>query len=261
MAHRQRAVELAETFGEADRIADSLASLAQLQRKRGHLSDALAACDQAGKVKSTRQVEVVRYETLRSLGCFEEAITALERARQLDRIPTPSAERLSQSVLSYGRAAIRMEQGVLDEVPSLLSAAREGLRGKANTMLGCESAEVRLCALQLQRDDVLCAMGRIEHKLTEFAQDRSTRLAVLGNLGCAAIAIGDYDRALTYWEEHLAVPALPVDVPTAYFHLGEAHRGRGDELSARDAYRRATDTGLDTWFTRLARTRMEAMAT
>jgi len=91
--------------------------------------------------------------------------------------------------------------------------------------------------------------------MAEFGQDRNTQSTVLASLGRASVLLGDYGRALVFWQEYLELPALPVDVPTAYYFLGEAHRGLGDERAARSAYRAAVDTGLDTHYAQLARSR------
>ncbi len=254
--HRHHAVALAEKSGDNAKIADSLADLAELQRKRGQLREALAACDRASAIQNTRHIETIRYEIFRSWGNFDEAFAANMRATRTDPNPTLRAEQMMQGIYAYGRAWLRMDQGQLDEVPALLEAARAGVRGDAKLTLWCDTANVRFEALRGHRDEALQGLDQFEPRLAEYAQDPNTRAVILSNLGRAALALGVYDRALHFWEQYLALPPTPVDKPIAYYHLGEALRGLGNESAARTRYREAVDTGLDTHYVRLAQSRL-----
>ena len=257
--HRQRAVELAEAAGQRDKLADALADLAELERKQGHLANALAACDRAAAIKPTRHVEGVRYEILRSWGRFDDAFAANLRASEIDPNPAPRTEQMMQGIYAYGRAFLRMEQGRLDEVPTLLEAAAERVRGDAKLTVWCDAAQTRFAALAGRRDDALRGLDRVERRQDEFAQDRNTRAVIFSSLGRAALALGEYDRALGYWQQYLELPPTPVDAPIAYYHLGEALRGLGDEPAARARYQQAVDTGLDTYHARLAEERLRTV--
>ncbi|MDR3634025.1 MAG: tetratricopeptide repeat protein [Isosphaeraceae bacterium] len=255
-SHRRRAVELAEAMGDPDKLADGLADLAELQRKRGRLSEALAACERAAAIKPTRHVEGVRYEILRSWGRFDEAFATNLRASRTDPNPTPRAEQMMQGIYAYGRAFLRMEQRRLEEVPALIEAAGAGVRGDAKLTVWCDAAGTRFAALQDRREEALRGLDRVERRLEDFAQDRNTCAVILSNLGRAALTLGEYDRALGYWEQYLGLPPTPVDLPIAYYHLGEALRGLGDETAARARYREAVATGLDTYYVQLAEARL-----
>jgi tetratricopeptide (TPR) repeat protein len=258
--HRQRAVALAETMGDARRLVDSVADLAEIQRKRGQLAEAFAACDRAARAsRPTRHLELIRYEILRSWGQFDEALAALWRASRIDPLPTVRAEELTQGIFAFGRATVLMEHGRLDEVPALLESTRRRVRGDAKIGLWCDAAAVRLAALCGRSDEVLDTLDQIEARLAEFAQDTNTRGGVLASLGRAALAVGAYDRALVYWEQYRALPPSPVELPVALYHLGEVHKGLGDPSTARSCYRAAVDTGLDTHYTRLARHRLSSI--
>jgi tetratricopeptide (TPR) repeat protein len=257
-AHKQRVVEITEPLGDAKRSADSLAELAEVKRKRGRLAEALAACDRAAAAsRPTRQLEMVRYQTLRSWGRFDEALAALKSASQLDPNVTPRAEATMQGVITFARASTLLEQARIEGVASLLDTARGKVRGDAKLTLWCDAAALRLAALE--GDRALDSFEDIEQRLTEFAQDANTRAGVLGNLGRAALDLGDYQRALDYWMQVRNLPPQPVDSPIAHYYLGEAHRGLGDDLSARSCYRDALATGLDTHYTRLAQSRLRTI--
>jgi tetratricopeptide (TPR) repeat protein len=255
-AHRQRSVELAEALGDPTKLADALGDLAEHERKRGRLTEAYAACDRAAKIKQTRHLETVRYEILRSWGRFDEAYAANLRASQMEPNPTPRAEEMLQAIFAYGRAWLRMEQGLLSEVPGLLERARAGVRGDAKITSWCDAADVRFAALRGDRERARQGLDFVELKLAAFAQDRNTCAALLANLGRAALTLEEYERALGYWEQYLALPPTPVDLPIAYYHIGEALRGLGDEAKARARYKQAVDTGLDTHHVRLAQGRL-----
>ena len=259
-AHKGRAAELAEQLGEPLRRADALADLAEIQRKRGRLPQALAALERVtAAAGQTRHSELIRFEVLTSWGRYDEALAALDRARRLDPNPTPRSEQLLQGAFDFGRARALLEQGRLDEVPAALAAARAGVRGDAKLTLWCDAAAARLAAAQGRRDEALHALDAIEPRLAAFAQDQNTRAGVLGSLGRAALALGLYDRALGYWRQYLDLPPKPVDLPTAHYHLGECHRGLGDGAAARAAYRVAVDTGIDSPYARLAQSRLRTL--
>jgi tetratricopeptide (TPR) repeat protein len=259
--HKRRAAELAATLGDPRRLADCLGDLAGVLRKRGRLAEALAACERAAAAaRNTRHLETVRYEVLLSWGCFDEALAAINRAAGLDPLPTPRRESMIQGLFAFARAWILMEQRRLDEVGAHLDSAAAALRGDAKTTLWCDAAAVNLAALQGSRDEALAALDRVHARLPEFAQDRNTLSSVLGNLGRAALALGEYGRALDSWRLYLDLPPLPVDLPTAHYHLGECHRGVGDEASAVASYRAAVASGLDTHYARLAKDRLRTLA-
>jgi len=256
-AHKRRCVELAEGLNDPDRLADCLGDLAAMHRKRGHLAVALAACKKAAAAsRSTRHIEMIRYEILRSWGRFDESLAALKNASQIDPNPTPRTEQMMQGLFAYCRAFVLMEQRRLEEVPALLGAARAQVRGDAKLTLWCDAAGVQLAALQSQRDEALNALDPFEHRLADFAQDTNTRASVFGNLGRAALALGEYHRALDYWQRYLDLPPQPVDFPIGHYHLGESHRGLGNDASARASYLAAVNTGLDTHYVQLAQSRL-----
>ena len=163
-------------------------------------------------------------------------------------------------LFAYGRALPPHRcWGRLDEAEAELAAARAGFRGDAKLTLWCDSAAVRLAALRGRRDEALRDLDRAETRLIDFAQDRNTRSAVFANLGRAALALGEHARSIPLWEKYLALPAVPVDAPTALYHLAEAHRGLGDNDTARARYREAIATGLDTHYVRLAQSRLRTL--
>ncbi len=259
-AHKQRVVELAERIGDPKQLADVLGDLGELKRKRGDLPGAVAAIDQAAAaVRPTRHLELIRYEVLRSWGRFDEALAAVDRASRLDPFPNARAEKFTQGIFAFARASVFAEQGKLDEARTALAEARKGVAGDAKVSLWCDASAARIDALQGRRDAALRAVDDADAALAGFTQDRNTRSGVLGNLGRATLALGEFDRALGYWDEYLAAPPQPVDFPTGHYHLAEAYRALGDNARARAEYRKAIDSGLMAHYVSLAQSRLRTL--
>ena len=254
------AVELAEDWADPKTFTNCLGFLAEFRRKRGRLAEALDAIDRAEATsRPTRQTEVMRSEVLRSLGRFDESLAALDRVCGLDPMRMPRHERFARGVHCLGRANLLLFLGRLDEAEAQLEAARVGLGDDARVGAWCDASGVHLAALRGLRDEAIRGLDRVEARLIEFDRDRGTLSAVLGGIGRAAVALGEFDRAVGYWEEYLDLPAVPVDVPTAHYHLAEARRGLGDGDAARDHYRAAVAPGLETHYARLAESRLRAI--
>jgi tetratricopeptide (TPR) repeat protein len=259
-AHKRRVAELAERIGDRKQLGDVLGDLAEVKRKRGDLPGALAEVDRAAAaVGSTRHLELIRFEILRSWGRFDEALVAVDRASKIDPFPNVRTETFTQGIFAFARASVLAEQGKPDEARLALALARKGVAGDAKVTLWCTAAGARIDALQGRREAALRAIDDADAALAGFTQDRNTRSGVFGNLGRATLALGDFDRALGYWDEYLAAPPQPVDVPTAHYHLAEAYRGLGDNARARAEYRKAIDSGLATHHVALAQSRLRTL--
>ncbi len=258
--HKRQALAIAQELKDPKRVADTLGGLAGLLRKRGRLTEAFAACDEAAAVlRATRTIEMNRYEILRSWGRFDEALAVINRASQLDPVGSPHGERRSQAIFDYAKALLLMFLNRLDEASRSLAHAREKLEGDAKLTLWCDAAGARLAALQGHRDEALQDLQRVESQLEKFPQDFNSHSSVLASLGRAALALGEYSQALHLWTRYLALPPHPVDMPTAYYYLGESHRGLGNLAEAHAAYRQAVDTGLDTHYAQLAQARLRTV--
>ena len=258
--HKRQVAELAERLGDPKQVADTLGDLAESSRKRGKLAEALASVDKAAAaVRPTRHLELIRFEILRSWGRFDEALVAVDRASRIDPFPTPRAEKFTQGIFRFARASILAEQGKPDEARAALAEAKKLVAGEAKVTLWCDAALTRIDAMQGRRESALRAIDDVDARLAGFAQDRNTRSGVLGNLGRATLALGEFDRSLGYWDEYLAAPPQPVDFPTGHYHRAEAHRGLGENAEARAEYRHAIDSGLATYYVGLAQSRLRTL--
>ena len=258
--HGNQALELAQSLGDVKEIADAFVGVAMIQHKQGKLKEAFATCDRAcAEARPTRLIEAARFDILRLWGRWDEALAALDRAEHLDPLAIVRNEAKMKGVQSYSRARMFMEKNSLNDAETQLEAARAALGDDPKFAVWCDAAAVRLAALQGRRDEALLGLDQFEHQLAEFAQDPNTGSAILGNLGRAALVLGEFSRARDFWQAYLDLPPPTVEIPLALYHLGEAHRGLGDDTSARACYSRAVATGLDTHDARLAQARLRKL--
>jgi tetratricopeptide (TPR) repeat protein len=254
----QSVCDLARQCGDRKVLAESSAHLAENLRKRGRINEALEALEEVrAEAGGIRQYHSIRYEALRSAGQFEEALQALQAAALVDPLGLARAEKKVRGLQDFGASRLLVELGRIDEASTRLSQAQEALKDDPKLRFWCQSAEARLQAIQGRKDAALQLMKRVDSERDRYAGDRNTQLAALGNLGRAAEALGDFERAFNYWEAYLATLPNPVDEPTAYYHLGECRRSLGDEQSARKYYEQAASLGLSTHESLLAQARLQ----
>jgi tetratricopeptide (TPR) repeat protein len=90
-------------------------------------------------------------------------------------------------------------------------------------------------------------------------EDTRTRAMVAAYRGKAGLYLRDYDAALTHLHWSLDHGLMPLSYPTAWYHIGLAHEGRGDAAAAREAFERAASAGEpDHLHVRLARERLQS---
>lgn len=258
-AHAQAVLELTEEWGEPREIAGRTGFLAGFRRKRGQLAGALDLLERAeAPCGPTRETEVVRAEVLRSMGRFDEALAAFDRADGLDPLAIPRFEWFQRGVHAFGRAHLLLLLGRLDEAEVELGAVRVGIGGDARIGLWCDAADVLVAALRGRREEAARGLDAAERRLEAFADDGSTRSVVLGTLGRAALVLGTFERAVALWRCYLDLPVPPVDEPTGHHHLSDAYRGLGDLAAARAHDEAAVAAAPETYYARLSRQRLEA---
>jgi len=252
----RQAHALAVAEGVPDAAGECLAHLADILRKRGRLVEALAATRRAAALgpKATRAALAVQGELFRVWGRFDEALAALRAPRE--PLPIPANERRLEAVRDLDTAKLQAEAGRPEVGWDLLQGAFAVLGDDAKLGLTCDAAAAWVLAAMGRRDDAERARRHVESRLGEFDRARGTQLILHHSLGKAALALGDPGGAEVYWRRYLDLKPDPVNLPTAWFHLGECRLGLGDRPGARSAYREACAPGLDTHAARLARRRL-----
>lgn len=258
--HRRRAYELAGATGNRKLAAEKLSHLAGILRKRGKLEEALEQCDRAMTMTSeaVRHVAVERSDCLRSMGRFEEAIQALQQARDAAPLPTPAAARRMQAVLSLGMAWTVADAGQLDAAWDHLQQA-VSLQQDKRLGLWHLATESRVLAQLGRYQEARYKAEQVEAQLSQFAEDRETLLTTRMSLARATFLCGDYTHSLELLQHYFDLKPDPVMQPQAWYFKGENQRALGDGIAAKAAYEQAVSLGLNTYYSRLAQERLSGI--
>ncbi len=258
--HRRKALAIATQMGNADQIANFIALLAQVQRRRGQIQEAIRNCEHAVSLslKARRIARISEYECFCSLGRFQEAREMLEQASRAQGLVQADSEGRSQAIHALGRASLDCEEGKAEEARRHLEEAASELAREEKLGLICAALQAWVCSLQGERDAAFAQMAKAEEMAQKLEGSRGTQLDCFSKLGRAALCLQEWDRAETYWRRYLAIGPDPVEVPRGWYYLGETYAGQARPEEARFAYERAVGSGLETHHTRLARERLDA---
>jgi tetratricopeptide (TPR) repeat protein len=256
--HRTQALELAEAEENQNLAGEYLAQLAEVQYRRGSITQALATCDRASgmSLSARRMARIVEAECLRLRGRFDAALTALDQAARTQPYPEPAVERRFQAVLEIARAQVALDTHDPGTARAILSGLgeepgadiklhfwRDGLLAWALAEAG-EEAECRRFAESLSQ------------RASQFQADSDTYRGYQATLGHVHLALGETEAAIEAWRRCLELGADPVTIPTHHFHLGEAYLRLGDGDAAQREFQAAVDAGGDTWPVRRAEERL-----
>ncbi len=255
--HRQRAYDMAVEEGDAAKISDCLARLADLRHLCGELDRAEALCLEAESLcpEQARMAILIHAEVLHSRGRVDEALARIEQGSQVGVMASSVDERRMQAALNKWKAIYRAELGQLDQACANLSEATAVLRADPKFVPACEAAWAWLLA---QRGDREAVIERTELVLRGLDQDSatpSTRSDCLELIGRALLAVGEFERARGCWERFLATAHVPITKPTGRYFLGVCRWHLDDPAGAGEEFRRATALGIDSHHARLAEQR------
>lgn len=252
--HREREWELALQSGEPSRLAEARVHLAELDYRRGNLEKAV------GELKAVLEnpagAERIAWANL--FGCHF-ALGELEAAREsLERFktgawPNAQAEVFAKACANLDRAWLELELGdpklswdlARNSVPLLQSHPRIGPRSQAT--------QAWIYAVHEREDAARQIIAELE--TTEFASV-ATRKSVWSNLALAFRALGEPENARQNWLEYLELAPDPLQLPRAYFYLGELCEELDDLSAARQWREKAVETGIETFLTQKAREKL-----
>jgi tetratricopeptide (TPR) repeat protein len=256
--HCRKAYSVAVELGEKKEIGEILGSLADIQRKRGKLTDAYQATVKAAEVdpKAIRMALAVQSQILREWGRYDEAIAVLRRHEQAAGVVIPALERRLRAVCALDMSRIEAECGRVDDAWVHIQQALSELSNDAKLGLKCEGAKAWVLAARGLADDSRRVAAEAESRLSAFEQDPSTCRGVLYDLGMAACARGDHAAGEECWSRYLEFSPDPVYQPTALYFRGECHRQRGDKAKAKADFDAAIGMHMDTHYSGLARRRL-----
>ena len=273
--HYRAALALAEAKGKPEEIAQSLATLADIQRKRGHLADALATARRAVAVCDSpfRGGRLAEIESLREMGRLDEARAAAGLMKQGPRHDQPDVERRMQAMSALSLAWVEIAADRPEAALPALEETREHLKAAARSTvwppepaggedklgLYCDAAQMRV---QVQLGTLEAAQRlrtSIEGRISRYADDRGIMMSVYGQFARAAYFAGDYGESREFCQRYLDCKPSPAGLPTVYYWLGENHLRLGETDTARDFFKQAVAPSIDSLDARRAAARLNEL--
>lgn len=271
----RRSLDLAESRGNREETAQSLAALADVQRKRGRFADSIAAARRAVDTCDSpfRGGRIVEAESLREIGRFDEARAVVAHMKQGPRHDQPRIERRMQAMCALTLAWIETTADRPDAALAALEEVREHLKEAAQSTvwppppasgedkLGiyCDTTQMRVHAQLGQQDAARRLRAGIESRISRYMNDRSVMMSVYGQFARAAYFSGDLAESRAFWQRYLDCRPNPVGLPGAYYWLGETHLRLGETDTARDFFRQAVAPGIDSLDARRAQARLNEL--
>ncbi len=268
----RRSLELAETSGNREEIAQSLAMLADVQRKRGRFAESIAAARRAVDTCDSpfRGGRLVEVESLRETGRFDEARAVVARMKQGPRHDQPRIERRMQAMCALTLAWIETTADRPDAALAALEETREHLKeasqssvwppppasGEDKLGIYCDATQMRVYAQLGQQDAARRLRASVESRISRYMSDRSVMMSVYGQFARAAYFSGDLAESRAFWQRYLDCRPNPVGLPGVYYWLGEIHLRLGETDAAREAFRQAALPGIDSLDARRAQARL-----
>lgn len=274
--HYIHVLKLAAAGGKPSEIAQSLTSLASVQRKRGLLEQAIETARKATAVFAHpgRGGLLAEAECLRDLGRFEEARTVVASMKQGPRYDRPDVEQRTQVICSLTLAWIEENDDRPDAALAALQDAWANLGvvrgafpvpplpewGADKLVLYCDSTAVRVYALLGQIENARQMQASVETRLKGLTQDRASRLGVYSELAPAALALGDYAQCQRWWQKYLDCQPDIIGQIKAHYGSGEAFTKTGEIQAAVEAYTQAASLSIDSFHARRAQERLEELS-
>jgi tetratricopeptide (TPR) repeat protein len=250
----RQACKLAVEANDKKGMADSLAALAELERSRGNLAQALSLCLEAESLspEGARDAFLVHASVCRNQGRPDEAIERATQAGQAGMLPSSSAERRMQAIVKLQLAHYRGDAGQIDQAWDELGEAKAELGHDRRLSSACEVVSIRLTSMRGERALTLGRAEALLRALEGLALGPGERSNHLATVGRSLLDAGEYERAIDCLERVAAESSHRINQPLGYYYVGECRRGQGDLARALDAYKRAAGFGIDSHHARLA---------
>jgi tetratricopeptide (TPR) repeat protein len=255
--HARAGAELATS---PEQRAETLALLADYVMRRGQLEEAERIVRVAESLSPGRKRMpwIVIAQIERERGRLEDAIRAMERAKAIPVGHIPASNRRVDAVLDKSLAIHHAELGRRDIARELIGRAEAELAGDPKLAVTVDASAALVYALVDERDEALARIDAAERGRHDVPQDGTTQRSVLSQLGWAALAVDEPARAEGFLRAYLELRPDPLYLPYAWYHLGGCRRRLGDEAGGRECDARAASTRFGCRWERLARERLAA---
>ena len=259
--HRITALDLATSSGNKEQVAQALSQLANIERKRGNLQEAIDLARKAGAMTagSKRQSDMVEAECHRRRGDYPAARASMRAVQQGKPYSTPSAERRSQGISLIGCGWIEIEAGEPQAALDYLQQAAALFPQDVRLSLWCQGGIACAFVMLGQIAPMQQTIQGVEAKLPEFANDRETQMRVATMYARVAFVQADYARSRMHWHACLALMPDPVEQPKIWYNIGECHFQQQDWSRAQEAFDRSVNFGFDTHYVRKSQQRLAEM--
>ncbi len=256
--HRTTALDLATASGNKEQVAHVLAQLANIERKRGNLAEAIDLARKAGAMTAgaKRQSDLIEAESQRLRGDYPAARQCMQSAQQGKPYAKPSDQRRMQGVFLLGSAWIELEAQEPQTALDFLQQAAALFPEDGKLSVWCQISVVNALTMLGHSEPMQQTLNWVEAKLPEFANDRETQMNAATMRARVAFMQADYARSLSLWEAYLALKPDPVEQPKGWYHIGECHFQMKDWQRAQEAYARSVGFGFDTAYVRKSQQRL-----
>jgi|GEM_PF-1741720 len=274
-AHFFRVLEASETDAVPEEAIRALAMLADIQRKRGHLAEALAAAKRAAEKYDgpSRAGALVEVECLRDMGRFDEARAVAVRIAQGPQHALPSVARQMKAVCTLTLACVEAAADRPEAALAALRDTREHLKAvnqssvwppppasrESKNGLHCDALQMRVHAQLGQQEAAWRLWESVENRLSRYADDRTVLMNVYGQFARAAFYLGALAESRASWQHYLDCKPHPLGLLSAHYWLGETHLCLGETDAARDCFRQAAAPGIDSLDARRAAARLNEL--
>jgi len=258
----QLAYDVAEQAGNTIAAARYLASLAEVQRRRGRLLEAFQSCDRAAgmSLESRRAAKFAAFECYLTWGRLADAREMLEQGARAQGFAIPASEIRIQALTTMNRGLLAAEEGRFEEALSRIEESRPVLETDEKLGMTWHVMRAWIEAERGNRADSEASAQAATTLSIRMPDDRAAMLRYHTYLGRAALAAGEVESALHHFESAMKLRPDPVEVPRAHYFLGECRRALGDVDGALTEWQAAVDSGLDTRYVSLAKARLAKSA-
>ena len=259
--HHRLALSIALRLGDNDRSARSLAQMANVEKLRGDLVGAMAACQRAASLsrRERRTIYIIEGECLRLWGRFDEARAAFDRAGRAPGHSSPAAERRSQGILALGIAWLNAESGHLSQAEDVMEVAKSSFGEDEKLFLWCTSTGAWISALQGNGQEASRLLQEAEARADGYKEDRRTLETCYFLISRAYLAMWLPEKAIEFGRRFLELTPDPVYRPGILYHLGQCAEAMMSSDDARRWYVEAVETGVHVNAARLAAQRLDVI--